>query len=365
MMIAVEGIGLVRGTFALSRVSFVVPEESYTVLMGPSGAGKTLLLETIAGFYAIGEGTITVAGKDVTLEPPEKRGIGFVYQDYSLFPHLTVEENVSYGLRMTGVSSRGRKERAHSLLDQFGILPLAGRYPGTLSGGEKQRVALARALATNPAALLLDEPFAALDPDSRGSCMEEVKTIQREHGLTVLQVSHAREEAYLLADQVVVIDGGVILQAGPPAEVFSRPAHRTVASIAGYENVLEGTSRAVKGGKTLLVVGEGTVTADGTFPAENRYLVCIRAGDIRLTPPDMLSDHSETSMNLQVISCTSTDQGFRLRAGGPFLLTITIPRQQSPPDGYHPGDRLSARIAPGDVHLIPLSGERVSGGALS
>jgi molybdate/tungstate transport system ATP-binding protein len=364
MMIAVEGVGLIRGTFALSRVSLVVPERSYTILMGPSGAGKTLLLEVIAGFYPVDEGTVTVAGKDVTLDPPEKREVGFVYQDYSLFPHLTVEENVSYGLRIKGVSSRERKQKAHALLDQFGIVSLAGRFPGTLSGGERQRVALARALATRPAALLLDEPFAALDPDTRESCMEEVKNIQREHGLTILQVSHARDEAYLLADQVVVIDQGMILQAGPPAEVFSRPAHRTVASIAGYENVLEGISSSVKGSKTHLVVGEGVIIADGAFREGNQYFVCIRAGDIALTPPEMQQDNSETSIDMRVISCTTTDQGFRLQVGGPFPLIITISRQQSPPDGYHPGDRVCARIDPGDVHLIPLSGEQIGGGAL-
>jgi ABC-type Fe3+/spermidine/putrescine transport system ATPase subunit len=363
MMIGVERVSLNRGDFALSRVSLEVPEASYTVLMGPSGAGKTLLLETIAGFYLVGEGTVTVAGKDVTLEPPEKRGVGFVYQDYSLFPHLTVEENVSYGLRMAGVSSHVRKEEAETLLAQFGIQDLSPRYPGTLSGGEKQRVALARALATSPAALLLDEPFAALDPDTRESCMEEVKAIQSKHGLTVLQVSHAREEAYLLADQVVIMDGGKILQAGPPKDVFSRPVHRTVASIAGYENMLEGTAGDGKEGRTPLIIGEGTITADGTFPEGNRYLVCIRAGDITLIQPKIRRDNSETSIDTQVISCTTTDQGFRLQVGGPFPLIITISRQQSPPDGYHPGDTVCARIEPGDVHLIPLSGEHIGGEA--
>lgn len=360
-MIALDGINVVRGNFALSQISFVVPEESYTVLMGPSGAGKTLLLETIAGFYPVSEGTIAIAGKDVTPKPPEKRGVGFMYQDYSLFPHLTVEGNVSYGLKMAGVSSRERKDKVHNLLAQFGILPLSNRYPSTLSGGEKQRVALARAIATHPAVLLLDEPFAALDPDTRSSCMEEVKTIQREHGLTVLQVSHVREEAYQLADQVVVIDGGIIIQTGPPTEVFSRPAHRTVASLAGYDNVLEGTARAMEEGKTQFVIGEGTITADETVLTGNRYLVCIRAGDITLTQPDLPRDNSANCFDMRVVSCTITDQGFRLQVEGAFPLIITIPRQQSPPDGYHPGDRVTARIAMGDVRLIPITQQCISG----
>jgi len=360
-MIAVENVSLTRGNFSLSRVSFVVPEDSYTVLMGPSGAGKTLLLETIAGFYPVSEGTVTIADKDITLQPPEKRGIGFVYQDYSLFPHLTVVENVSFSLKMTGIPSDERTEKVHALLDQFGILTLAGRYPGTLSGGEKQRVALARALAMNPVALLLDEPFAALDPDTRSSCMEEVKFIQKEQGLTVLQVSHTREEAYLLADQVVIIDRGMILQTGPPSEVFSRPAHPTVASLAGFENVLEGTAGAVEKGKTHLVIGKGIITADHAFPEGNRYLVCIRATDITLTQPGIPRNDSETSLDMLVISCTTIDQGFLLQIDGPFPLTVMIPRRQSRSTGYHPGEQVTARIASEDVHLIPLSRKNTGG----
>jgi len=356
-MIGVEGVSLTRGNFSLSQVTFKVPEKSYTVLMGPSGAGKTLLLETIGGFYEIGEGTITVAGKNVTLEPPEKRGVGFMYQDYSLFPHLTVEENVSFGLRMTGVSSRERKKKAHALLDQFGILPLALRYPGTLSGGEKQRVALARALATNPAALLLDEPFAALDPDSRESCMEEVKTIQRKHGLTVLQVSHAREEAYLLADQVVVIDGGMILQAGPPEDVFAHPGHRTVASIAGYENVLEGTAGMEHDGITPVRIGSGVIHVKGAFPEGGHYLACIRAANIALAGLDLPRDDTIDWIKGTIHSLTTTDLGYRLRFGGPFPLTIEIQRETSSVPVYQPGDRVQARIAPEDVHLIPIAGK--------
>jgi len=329
--------------------------------MGPSGAGKTLLLETIGGFHPVSEGRITVAGQDITLLTPEKRGIGFVYQDYSLFPHLTVEENVSFGLRMNRTPSRERKETVHTLLSSFSLLSLSDRYTGSLSGGEKQRVALARALATRPSALMLDEPFSALDPDTRSSCMDEVKTLQRDHGLAILQVSHDREEAYRLADQVVVMDRGRVLQAGPPEDVFSHPGHRTVASIAGYENMLEGTAGPEHGGMTPVRVGSGIIHADGSFPEGARYLACIRAANIALARPELPPDDTIDWIKGTIHSLTTTDLGYRLLFDGPFPLTIEIPRETSSAPIYQPGDRVWARIAPESVHLIPLSNEGSNG----
>jgi molybdate/tungstate transport system ATP-binding protein len=351
-MIAVESLSLARGAFGLSAITFAVPAGSYTVLMGPSGAGKTLLLETIAGFYPPSGGIVTVGGKDVTLDPPERRRIGFAYQDYSLFPHLTVEGNISFGLRMAGIPSRERKETVRGLLARFDILSLASRHPGTLSGGEKQRVALARALATRPAVLLLDEPFAALDSDTRSTCMHEVKTLQKETGLTVLQVSHARDEAYLLADQVLVMDRGMLLQSGRPSEVFSRPAHRTVASIAGFENVLEGTAESTGFGTTRLAVGGGILVTDGAPKAGERYSICIRAGDIALSREETTNEGADNRIDGRVSSVTATDQGSRLRIEGAFPLIIDVSRHLALEPGFREGDRVIARIDPRDVHLI-------------
>ena len=353
-MIAVEGLGITRGAFNLSAITFAVPAGSYTILMGPSGAGKTLLLETIAGFYPPSGGTVTVGGVDVTLAPPEKRRIGFAYQDYSLFPHLTVEGNVSFGLRMAGVPSRQRGETVQGLLARFNILPLAGRYPGALSGGEKQRVALARALGTRPVVLLLDEPFAALDSDTRSSCIQEVKTLQQETGLTILQVSHARDEAYLLADQVLVMDKGVLLQSGRPSEVFSRPAHRTVASIAGFENVLEGTAEAAGDGTNHLIIGQGTLVADSAPKTGEKYFICIRAGDIALTREKTGKEGAGNWIDGQVVSVIATDLGSRLRVEGAFPLTVDVSRHLAPVPGFRNGDRVVAWIDPRDVHLIPV-----------
>ena len=363
-MIAVEEVSLTRGNFTLSRVSLKVPEGSYTVLMGPSGAGKTLLLECIGGFKKINGGTITVAGKEVTMLPPEKRSIGFMYQDYSLFPHLNVEENIAYGLKMKGIDSRERTDTVDMLLSSFSLSPLSRRYTGSLSGGEKQRVALARALATKPSALLLDEPFAALDPDARLSCMDEVKAIQKDHGLTILQVSHDRDEAYRLADQVVVIDKGVILQTGTPAEVFSYPNHPTVASLAGFENMLDGTTGVSEGGRTQLLIGKGSIFADGIFPGGARVLACIRARDIMLTDPAMVRDVPLNRIEGEVVSTVVTDQGYQVRFADPFSLTIDIPGNQLS-KVYRPGDRVVALLAPEDVHIVRLPGSPVNGGSAS
>ena len=257
-MIVLEGVSLQIGTFTLAEISLSIRDGAYTFLMGPSGAGKTLILETIAGIRTPESGRILIDGTDVTHLPPERRRVGFVYQDYSLFPHFTVRRNIAFGIKMHGKSPAIQDRATHELLDMLGISDLADRYPLTLSGGEQQRVALARALAIEPGILLLDEPFAALDPRAREECMEGLQRVHRDRGITILQVSHSREEAYSLADEVALVDGGVLLQAGPIASVFSRPAGRKAATIAGFENILEG--RVTGSGDHLLDLDIGGTT---------------------------------------------------------------------------------------------------------
>lgn len=219
-MIALEGVSLRRGDFTLREITLTVSPGEYLFLVGPSGAGKTLLLEVIAGLHPDATGRILIRGSDMIGVPPEKRNIALVYQDYALFPHLTVRENVAFGPKMRGVPENRIETLVTELLDRFGARKLAGRYPGTLSGGERQRVALARALAVEPDILLLDEPFAAVDPDLRHQFLQEMRDLQRERGMTVVQVSHARDEASALADRVVLIVAGRILQVGSVDEIF-------------------------------------------------------------------------------------------------------------------------------------------------
>lgn len=235
----IEAIGLAArvGEFALHDVSFVVPSGGYGVVIGPAGSGKTTLLETVAGIVPQRGGVLRIGGRDAAPLPPESRDVGFVYQHGYLFPHLSVERNVAYG----AVDPALAREVARRL----GADAFAGRDVRSLSGGERQVVALARALARHPAVLLLDEPFSALDPRRRTLVRREVRAIHAEWGMTVLQVTHDFTEAGLLGDVAILLDGGRVLQYGPPEEVFRRPASPYIAEFLGAENVFAGTARAM------------------------------------------------------------------------------------------------------------------------
>ena len=232
-MIEVTGLAARVGSFALEGVTFVLPSGGYGIVIGPAGSGKTTLLETIAGIVPARAGTVRLRGDDVTRAPPEERALAMVYQHAYLFPHRSVGENVEYGAR--------DRASARALADRFGIGGLSRRDVRSLSGGERQLVALSRALATRPSVLLLDEPFAALDPRRRAAARREVRAVQREWGLTVLQGTHDFGEAGLLGDLAILLDSGRVLQQGAPELVFRRPASPYVAEFLGAENVFAGT----------------------------------------------------------------------------------------------------------------------------
>ncbi len=233
----------------LRGVSTVFPRGRITVILGPSGSGKTTLLRIIAGLEEPDEGRILFDGRDVTGVPPEKRGIGFVFQDLALFPHLNVFENVAFGLRVRGVPEAEVRERVRWALDLVGLPPreFEGRRVDQLSGGQRQRVALARALVIDPPVLLLDEPFAHLDYKLKKRLLRELRRIHRESQATIVYVTHDQEEAMEVADKIVIMNDGVIVQEGDPDEVYDRPANSFVASFYGEANILRGD------GKTIVV----------------------------------------------------------------------------------------------------------------
>jgi molybdopterin-binding protein len=233
-MIAVERLSVRAGAFRLADVTFTVPDRGYGVVLGPAGAGKTTLLEAIAGLAPHVTGTVRLAGRDVSREPPEVRGVGLVYQHAYLFPHLTVAENVAYGA--------ADDDAVREAMARFEVDALAGRRVGSLSGGERQLVALARAAARRPRILLLDEPFGALDPRRRARVRREVRALHREWGLTTLHVTHDFAEAGMLGELLVLLDGGRVLQSGAPELVFRRPASPAVAAFLGAENVYAGVA---------------------------------------------------------------------------------------------------------------------------
>jgi ABC-type Fe3+/spermidine/putrescine transport system ATPase subunit len=225
---------------AVAAVSLALADGEITVVVGPSGSGKSTLVALIAGLLAPAAGRILFAGRDMAGVPPERRDVGVVFQSYALFPHLSVEDNVAFGLttRHRRLPRREVAPRVRELAALLGLTPLLGRRPAELSGGERQRVALARALAPRPALLLLDEPLSALDASLRRQLRAEVAALLRGLGTTVLYVTHDQEEAMMLADHLVVLQGGRVVQAGPPLELYRRPANPFVAGFLGEANLL-------------------------------------------------------------------------------------------------------------------------------
>ena len=257
-MIEVKGLNIRLGEFRLVDINLRVEEGEYFVLLGPTGAGKTVLVECIAGLHLPDSGRILIDGRDVTSSPPEERGVGYVPQDYALFPHLTVYENIAFGLRLRKVPQEEEREAVSEWVEKLRIGHLLGRHPLTLSGGEKQRVALARALVLRPKVLLLDEPLSALDERTREGLVGELKAIHRETGATTIHVCHNFEEALALADKIGVINEGRIVQVGTPEEIFYRPRTEFVALFTRAENVFRGRSEPIGDGLVRFVIDGGT-----------------------------------------------------------------------------------------------------------
>lgn len=252
MTTAAEFVGVTQrfGDFtAVDDIDLAIPTGQLTTLLGPSGCGKTTSLRMLAGYTQPTSGRIMIAGQDATRTPPERRGLGMVFQSYALFPHMTVAENVGYGLKLRKVAAPERRRRVEESLDLVGLGHLAASRPKKLSGGQQQRVALARAIAIRPTLLLLDEPLSNLDARLRVQMRAEIRRIQSETGLTVVLVTHDQDEALEMSDRMVLMRDGRIMQEGAPVDVFTAPANRFVAEFLGYENFVttaDGTVSTVR-----------------------------------------------------------------------------------------------------------------------
>ncbi len=252
-MLRIENVEVELPNFHLGPISIEIKEGDYLVILGPTGSGKTVLLETVMGFYTPKKGKIILDGKDITNLPPNRRGISMVYQDFVLFPHMSVRQNIEYGLIMRRIGKKEREIRVKEVAEIFEIENILDRYPRSLSGGEKQRVALARALAIQPRILLLDEPLSSLHQEMRKSFQKMFKKLN-DMGVTIVHVTHNREEAAYLAKRVAVIFSGKILQVGKKEEVFGKPANIQIARFVGMENIMEGTAK-YSGNLTKIKVG--------------------------------------------------------------------------------------------------------------
>ncbi|MFP3974929.1 MAG: tungstate ABC transporter ATP-binding protein WtpC [Chloroflexota bacterium] len=280
-MISIRELCVDLGDFVLENATLDVQKGEYFIILGPTGAGKTVLLETIAGLYSPKSGIVWLQGQDVTNSDPEKRNLGFVYQDHVLFPHLTVADNVSFGLKQRKMSKAEIREAANRAIELLGISHLLKRKPDTLSGGERQKVALARALAVSPKVLLLDEPLSALDPETRESVQQQLRDIHNRLDLTIIHVTHDFEEAISLGDRIAVLAEGRIAQVGTPQEIFRQPKSETVARFALTRNIFTGEVRDGDHESAIMDI-EGTPVAVVTDVRGKRH-ASVRPEDILLS----------------------------------------------------------------------------------
>ena len=294
---------------AVDGVDLDVAEGEFFAMLGPSGSGKTTCLRLIAGFERPDEGRVRLFGADVTQTPPYRRPVNTVFQDYALFPHLSVIDNVAYGLMIAGVAKAERRRRAEEALAMMALPGFGGRRPSELSGGQRQRVALARALVNRPRVLLLDEPLGALDLKLREAMQDELKALQRKVGITFVFVTHDQGEALSMADRVAVFDGGRIRQVGTPLEVYGQPASAFVASFVGSSNVLPPRLSRLFGGpertaslrpESLRIVPPEGARVAGTVRG-TRYLggatrVAVDLGRVGTTPLDDHDDFREVAV---------------------------------------------------------------------
>jgi sulfate transport system ATP-binding protein len=298
MSIIVKNVSKRFGQFAaVDNVTLEVPNGELVALLGPSGSGKTTLLRIIAGLEVADEGSVLHHDEDVTTYSPSERKVGFVFQHYALFRHMTIADNIGYGLRVRGVPKPERMERVNELLKLIRLDNFGSRYPSQLSGGQRQRVALARALAARPAVLLLDEPFGALDAKVRTELRQWLRRLHEEIHVTSVFVTHDQEEAFEVADRVVVMNRGKVEQVGAPAEVFERPANAFVMDFLGQVNVFRG---AVEGGKTVIRPSEIPPPDSGRQPAGT---------DVYVRPHELAIEHrrnGEAAIEAKVVHVNPT-----------------------------------------------------------
>lgn len=275
----------------VNGLNLCVDDGEMVALLGPSGCGKSTTLRMVAGFVEPTSGTIKLGGKDITHLPPYKRDTGMVFQSYALFPHMTVAQNVGFGLEMRKIGRTDRDDRIKVALDMVRLGHLADRLPKQLSGGQQQRVALARALAVNPAMLLLDEPLSNLDAKLRSEVQHEIRDLQQRLGLTTLIVTHDQEEALIMADRMVVLEGGIIQQTGTPSQLYETPANRFVAGFIGRCNLVSGA-----------LVAPGLFRADGG--AEFRVAPTAQGNTLGLRPEHIRITKVETGAQAHVTRVT-------------------------------------------------------------
>lgn len=310
-LVRIEGVSKHFGvTTALDNLSLDIARGEFVTFLGPSGCGKSTTLRILGGFEQPNTGRIFLDDVDVTLQPPEKRQVNMVFQDYALFPHMTVRQNISFGLELKGMNKVSIRRRQDEIMSFLELDSYGNRYPGQLSGGQRQRVALARALAPDPALLLLDEPLGALDAKLRGQVQQELKSIQRRTHKTFFFVTHDQEEALTMSDRIVVMNNGRVEQDGTPEELYFHPATRFVAEFIGETNLLTGEMRGHDG--DMVVMDWFGHTLHGHAPGGAPRVGDPVTASVRLEKLSFYSARPQTSNALQVKVVGRTFLGSRM-----------------------------------------------------
>ena len=337
---------------ALDRVSLEIRDREFFTLLGPSGCGKTTLLRAIAGFEALTEGTLRLFGQPLDHLPPNRRPVNTVFQHYALFPHMSVAQNVAFGLEMLRRPRDEVERTVRRMLDLVQLGSMAGRRPGQLSGGQRQRVALARALATRPRVLLLDEPLSALDLKLRQEMRVELKRIQEETGITFVFVTHDQEEALTLSDRIAVMSGGRVHQVGDAAEIYDAPVDHFVAGFIGETNLVGAELLAVADGMARCVTEHGAHILARPRPGQRpgaKVTLSIRPERLRLRPDGPAAEGFTGSV--ERVLYLGTDTHYHVQAGA-WRLLVRIQNAGGTQHGFAAGDGVRVDLDPGAARVL-------------
>lgn len=347
-----------RGTVAVRDVSLRIADGEFFSLLGPSGCGKTTLLRMIAGFELPTSGEITIHGVPMGETPPNKRDVNTVFQSYALFPHMSVEQNVAFGLQMKNVSKADIAQRVKAALDMVQLSKYADRKPKQLSGGQQQRVALARALINQPEVLLLDEPLAALDSKLRKEVQLELKGIQQRLGITFIFVTHDQEEALTMSDRIAVMNMGDVLQVGQPTEIYERPNCRFVADFIGECNFVDGKVVSANGGRAVLETAQG-LHVSGLMPTPmqvgDEAVLAVRPEKARLVEGEKPAGENVFPAVVERVAYIGSDTRIiaRLPDGTPFDVWEANTISTLDPNQYYtPGDAVFLTWTPQNALIL-------------
>ncbi|MEH3127748.1 sn-glycerol-3-phosphate ABC transporter ATP-binding protein UgpC [Agrobacterium cavarae] len=348
LQIELSGIQKHYGAYhALRGIDIAIPKGQFVALVGPSGCGKSTLLRTLAGLETISSGMIRIEGEDITRQPPRMRDIAMVFQSYALYPHMTVEKNLTYSLRLKGVPKAEARRKAEEIAQITGLTTLLARYPRELSGGQRQRVAMGRAIIRNPKAFLFDEPLSNLDAALRVHMRAEIRKLHNSLGATSVYVTHDQIEAMTMADHVVVMRAGVIEQQGAPLELYDRPVNRFVAGFIGSPAMNFVAAIAAEDGRTLILNFGGksepqTIMSPVAFTPGARVTVGIRPEHITLAPP------GSSTITLPVGIVETTGSATSVTTATQPEMTVALQGRSN----VKAGDSVGFNIDPASLHLF-------------